>query len=97
MVALSAKIVSNEKVAIAEGRTKFDTEAKASRQQVRLLTTALLKRSEPRPVSGAVDAKKAEPDGKAKSESSTKERKEREGGTRKRSLSVTPGSPISRT
>jgi hypothetical protein len=90
-------MVANEKVAFRFQRDKFDAEAKASRQQVRLLTTALLKRSELRPVSGAVDAKKAEPDGKAKSESSTTEQKEREGGTRKRSLSVTPGSPISRT
>ena len=89
--------VSNEKVAIAAERTRFEAEAKASRQQVRLLTTALLKRSEPRPVSGAVDAKKTEPEGKAKSESSTMERKERKGGTRKRNRSVTSGSPISRT
>ena len=50
-------LVSNEKVAIAGERTRFDAEAKASSQQVRLLTTALLKRSELRPVSGAVDAK----------------------------------------
>ena len=35
-------------------------------------------------MSGAVDAKKAEPDVKATSESSEKERKEREGGTRKK-------------
>ena len=52
-----ADFVSNEKVAIIRDGTKLNPEAKASRQQVRLLTTALLKRSEPWPVSGAVDAK----------------------------------------
>jgi len=40
--ALQQKMVSNEKLALHAEADKFDSEAKASRQQEYLLTTALL-------------------------------------------------------
>jgi hypothetical protein len=64
-------------------RSTVDREAKASRQQVRLLTTALLEEVRASSSVGGGGRKKAEPDVKPVSESPPAERKERDGGTRK--------------
>ena len=67
-------------------RPKFDAEAKASSQQVRLLTTALLEEVRASSSVGGGGRKKAEPDAKPVSESSAAERK----GTRWRNSEMMP-------